>query len=73
VLSPTLSDAAIIVGDQGCTSPLTGIKQSHGFPENLVLFSEVFIRTGEILQKCISNSTDFFSKRNPQKYRTVYS
>lgn len=49
MLNPTLSDAAIIMGDKDCTSPFTGIKQSHGFPKNLVLFSEVFTRTGEVL------------------------
>lgn len=68
MLKPTLSGAAIVMGDKDCISQFTGIKQSHGFLKNFVLFSEVFIRTGEVLENCISNSTDIFSKKIQNLY-----
>lgn len=68
MLNPTFSDAAIIMGDRDCILPFMGMKQSHGFPKNLVLFSEVFIRKEEVLQKCMSNSTDFLSKNVQNLY-----
>lgn len=53
MLNPTLSGAVINMGDENSTSPFTGIEPSHGFPKNLLLFSEVFIRTGVVSQKHI--------------------
>lgn len=63
MLNPTLSGAVINVGDENSTSPFTGIEPNHGFPKNLLLFSEVFIRTGVVLQKRISNSIDSSEKK----------
>lgn len=66
MLNPTLSGAVINMGDENSTSPFTGIEPSHGFPRNLLLFSVVFIRTGVVLQKCISNSIDSSEKKNTE-------